>query len=123
MSFLIRTYKYTLLFFALNILIACNTSEKEIPPSDLLSEEKMGHIIADLLLVQNYLSGTFSPNFSTLELSSDPYINEKYQLTDSQAYHSYQYYLKDSEKFNRILEVAKDTLDQINKKFTPELEE
>lgn len=100
-------------------MIACNKSVKDIPPPDLISEQKMGRIIADALLIQNYLSGTGSPDYLKLELSSYPIINKKYELTDSQAYHSYQYYLRDPEKFNRILEVAKDTLEQINKKITP----
>lgn len=123
MSFLIKTYKYTILFFAINILTACNNSEKIIAPPDLLSEQKMGRIIADVLLIQNYLAGKNTPNYLELELSSYPLINEKYVLTDSQAYHSYQYYLRDPEKFNRILEVAKDTLEQINKKIIPITEE
>lgn len=103
--------------------MACKSIEKDAPPANLLSEHKMGIILADVLLVQNYLSGTYSPNYASLELSSYPLINEKYELSDSQAYHSYQYYLKSPEKFNRILVVAKDTLEQISKKITPEIEE
>jgi len=119
MSFLTQFYKYTLLFFALNSLIACKSTIKDPPPKDLLSEHKMGRILADVLLIQNYLSGTGSPNYLKLELSTYPLISKKYALTDSQAYHSYQYYLKDPEKFKRVLDVAKDTLDQINKKIIP----
>ena len=118
MSFLKNYYKYTLLLLALNGLIACKNTEEKIPPKDLLSEQEMGRVLADVLLIQNYLAVSASPNYLNLEISSYPLINEKYQLTDSQAYYSYQYYLTDPETFNRILLVTKDTLEQINKKFT-----
>lgn len=124
MNYLKKTYKYTLLIVVLSLIAACGASEKENEPKDLLDEKTMGLVLADFLLLENHIiqySATRQEvRYDKLQFYSYPIINEKYNLTDSQAYHSYQYYLENPQKFKRVIGFALDSLNKIVENTTPE---
>lgn len=127
MNYLKKTYKYTLLIAVLSLIAACSPSEKKKEPKDLLDEKKMGLVLADFLLLENHIvqySGLHQEaRYDELQFYSYPIINEKYNLTDSQAYHSYQYYLENPKRFKKVIEFALDSLNKIVENTTPEKEE
>ena len=112
-------YKYTILTVCLSCqcLIACKENNYKSKPKDLLQEHQMGQILADILLLQGYADNNIVDD-SLLSIAGfqkiiPEAINEKYHLADSQAYYSYQYYVKEPEVFRKIIGIARDTLESL----------
>lgn len=84
----------------------------------------MGIILADFLLIESYNNQFLTKNtdvdYKKLQLYSYPIINEKYKLTDSQAIHSYNYYLNFPDKMKNIITIAQDSLNNLVEKATNE---
>lgn len=117
-------YKYIFLIGGFIWITACQSSGEIPKPQNLLDEHQMGIILGDFLLIENYnsqyVANHDSVNYDLLQLFSYPILNEKYQLTDSQAYHSYQYYLNFPDKMKNIISIAQDSLNQLVEKTTNE---
>lgn len=109
-----NNYKYILLLCCFLVNIACKEESTIIPPKDLLDEKTMARVLVDFLLIENY-NNQFTlehkdVNYDKLQLYGYPVINEKYGLTDSQAFYSYKYYLHFPERMKNIFAIAQDSL-------------
>lgn len=86
----------------------------EKAPSDILSEKEIVPVLADLLILEAYTNkNTDKYKGAPAEVMQNfnyPLLNEKYGLKDSVLYNSYQYYLKNPEKFRNIMVAVQDTL-------------
>src|SRR5690554_3466230 len=115
--------KYKLLILVCFLTIACQSKNKHLPPKDLIPKDKMALILADILLLDNHYVKIISDHedikYDELQFYSPDLINEKYQLKDSQAYFSYQYYLNQPEIFQEILTLALDSLNQLAEETEP----
>lgn len=117
-------YKYIFLIGGFIWITACQEHVEIAKPKNLLSEQQMGVILGDFLLLENYNSQYINEHdafdYNQLQLYSYPVINEKYQLADSQAYQSFQYYMNFPEKMKNIISIAQDSLNQLVEKTTNE---
>lgn len=93
---------------------SCNSVITEKLPPDILSEKKIVPIIADLLILEAYTTKNTEKYIGSpaevMQKFNYPLLNEKYGLKDSVLYNSYQFYLKNPEKFRNLMIVVQDTL-------------
>jgi|GEM_PF-3983823 len=114
-NFTCRKYSYLLLLIL--SLTACTQQIKKEAPANLIAEQKMGYILADILLLENH---TMQHSNAYIGLTSNvmtdfsyPIIDKKYNLADSQFYFSYKYYLAQPQQMLKVLDYAKDTLNKV----------
>ncbi len=98
-------------------ITSCQQANQSSPPANLIDEQLMGRILADVLLLENQVMQTNinaqGVDYQNLQLQNYPLIDEKYNLADSQAYKSYQYYINNIKEFKKVLEFTQDTLNKI----------
>jgi Domain of unknown function (DUF4296) len=112
--------KYTVYLLAILFVLSCENNHSKDEPDDLIAIPLMGRVVADVLLMESfttqksmYLEGR---NAQVMLEYNYPMIDQKYGLADSQFIHSYQYYIQDPEAFSKVMEVALDTLQRLEKK-------
>jgi Domain of unknown function (DUF4296) len=99
--------KAFLLFVLLAFLFACDTRPK--PPVDCLSKEKMGEIVADMLIAEaalnkNILNNGLADSSIKISILKDQKIS--YRLYES----SYKYYCYEPNDLKLIYEIAKEII-------------
>ena len=118
--FLILNYrKYTVCLLAVIFVLSCENKELENEPDDLMAIPLMGRVMADVLLMESFTTQKSmfleGRNAQVMLEYNYPMIDQKYGLADSQFIHSYQYYINDPEAFSKVMEVALDTLNRLEK--------
>lgn len=114
---MISNCKYKVLIFAWWIFSSCQSQEQIPAPIDLIPKQQMAQILADLIILDQHYVSLINLNdqldYNRMQFFSSEIINDKYQLQDSQAYHSYQYYLQHPYLFKDVLEIAIDSLEKL----------
>jgi hypothetical protein len=119
---LLSSCKYSWCILFIGFTTGCLDLPKAEKPADLIGEQAMGTIIADVLLLESYTS-LKSPelegrNAEVMLQYNYPLIDKKYHLADSQFIRSYQYYLNDPQALTRIFQGALDTLNLVQEKMS-----
>jgi hypothetical protein len=119
---LLYSCKYSWCFLLIGLAVGCSDAPQIEKPADLINEQDMGTIMADVLLLESY-SSLKSPDFEGRNAEvmlqyNYPLIDKKYHLSDSQFVRSYQYYLNDPEALARIFQRALDTLTILQEKIS-----
>jgi len=97
-------------------ILACNGSKNIEKPEDLISKEKMGHILYDLYVI-NAAKGVNRKLLEKHRFIPETYVLTKYDIDSIQFAKSNSYYASDIEVYKDIVEKVKSRLEKEKEKF------
>jgi hypothetical protein len=108
-----------LLLLPLLLLLGC-TPDEELP-ADLISAEKMTSIMVDVHLMEAVIGRTIT-HYDTSRVAykkAHKLILKRHGISDSAFQHSYDYFLANPAKMDKIYEAVLDSLSQREARLTP----
>lgn len=103
------------------LVLACNNADKPIKPDNLISKNKMEHILYDLYII-NAAKGVNRKLLEAEGFIPETYVLTKHKIDSIQFADSNAYYAFDSETYNGIIKNVKTKLEK-EKKIYEKLEE
>ncbi|MBZ9629954.1 DUF4296 domain-containing protein [Salegentibacter sp. LM13S] len=104
--------KLFLLFFVVVAFVACQDIDKSERPGDLIPEDKMIDVIAEISLMQS--ARNFNKRiFENTGIKGREYIYEKYDIDSVQFKHSNDYYADNYEIYQRIYDSVKNRFEKM----------